>query len=153
MKMSRMIWGIRMMFAKGLNTFSQLALNWTKPPIFVLVILTAPVIALASDWRVHLSICNQDVTCAKEQAVARDLWDSQDWTPEFKESCRKQYIQMYAKDYRAAVKCVAALEEKKQEFELREAEINRKEDDTDTNKTIIIKRGYRPVRKQPLKTP
>ena len=141
-----------MLSDKRQNTGPTLVLDRTKALILTALLLTLPAAVSASDWRVHLSICNQDAACAKEQAVARDLWDSQEWTPEFKESCRQQYVQMYSKDYRAAVKCVTALEEKRQEFELREAEIDSRRDDND-NKTIIIKRGYRPVRKQPLKRP
>lgn len=107
---------------------------------FVLFIL--PTIGLASDWRVHLSVCNQDPNCAKEQAVARDLWDSQKWTPELKESCRKQYIQTYSKDYKGAVSCVQTLEKQRQEFQAREAYIDRKRREHKTYRSwggVIIK--------------
>ncbi len=106
------------------------------------VLLTIPAPAPADDWRVHLAICNQDPACAKEQAAARDLWDTQQWSPELKEACRKQYIQPYSKDYRAAVQCVAELETKRQEYELREAEINRKNKQNKTYRSwggIIVK--------------
>lgn len=104
--------------------------------------LTIAVTVSASDWRVHLSICNQDPDCAKEQAAARDLWDNQDWSPDLKETCRKQHIQVYAKDYRAALTCVSELEKQRQEFKLREAEIDRKRNEHKTYRTwggIIIK--------------
>ena len=91
-----------------------------------LCLLALPVVGSASDWRVHLGICNQDKACAQQQAAARDLWDTQNWTPELKETCRKQYIQVYAKDYRAALACVKDLEKQRQEFEQREAYIDRK---------------------------
>ena len=91
-----------------------------------LCLLTLPIVGSASDWRVHMGICKQDKACAQQQAIARDLWDSQNWTPELKETCRKQYIQVYDKDYRAAVDCVKDLEKERQEFEQREAYIDRK---------------------------
>ena len=96
----------------------------------------------ASDWRIHMSICNQDKTCAQEQAAARNLWDSQNWTPELKESCRKQFIQVYSKDYRSAVACVKELEKQRQEFQSREAYIDRKRREHKTYRTwggIIIR--------------
>lgn len=105
-------------------------------------ILAIPVTLSASDWRVHLSICNQDPACAKEQAAARDLWDNQNWSSDLKETCRKQYIQVYEKDYRAALKCVSELEKQRQEYELRQADINRKRNEHKTYRTwggIIIK--------------
>jgi hypothetical protein len=89
----------------------------------------------ASDWRVHMTICNQDKACAQEQAAARDLWDSQNWTPELKESCRKQYIQVYSKDYRSALACVKDLEKQRQEFQQREAYIDRKRREHKTYRT------------------
>jgi hypothetical protein len=91
-----------------------------------LLLFSLPSLVSASDWRVHLTICNQDKACAQEQAVARDVWDSQKWTPELKEACRKQYIQTYSKDYRAAVDCVKKLEKERQEFQQNEAYIDRK---------------------------
>ena len=99
--------------------------------IFRLLICTVffmalPVSGAASDWRVHMGICKQDKACAQQQAVARDLWDTQNWTPEFKETCRKQFIQVYSKDYRGAVSCVKQLETQRQEFQQREAYIDRK---------------------------
>lgn len=104
--------------------------------------LTIPVTGAASDWRMHLSICNQDPPCAKEQAAARDLWDNQSWSSDLKETCRKQYIQAYEKDYRAALKCVSELEKQRQEFELRQSDIDRKRNEHKTYRTrggIIIK--------------
>ena len=91
-----------------------------------LFFMVLPAGGLASDWRVHLGICNQDKACAQQQAVARDLWDSQNWTPKLKETCRKQYIQVYSKDYRGAVACVKELEKQRQEYQQREAYIDRK---------------------------
>jgi len=113
-----------------------------KRSFVILVLFFIPITTFASDWRVHLGICKQDADCAKEQAVARDMWDNQPWTMDLKESCRKQFIEVYSKDYRAAVKCVSALEEKKQEFDLRQAEIDRKRREHKTYRTwggIIIK--------------
>lgn len=98
--------------------------------------------ASASDWRMHLSICNQDPACAKQQAAARDLWDNQNWSPDLKETCRKQHIQVYAKDFSSAVKCVTELEKQRQEFELKQAEIDRKQNEKKTYRTwggIIVK--------------
>ena len=92
----------------------------------ILLLIGLPSVALASDWRVHMAICNQDKACAQEQAGARGLWDTQKWTPELKEACRKQYIQTYSKDYRAAVTCVKKLEKERQEFQQNEAYIDRK---------------------------
>ena len=106
------------------------------------ILLAVPYSAPADDWRVHLAICNQNPACAKEQAAARDLWDSQRWSPELKEACRKQYIQPYSKDYRAAVQCVAELEKQRQEYQLREAEIKRKNKQNKTYRSwggIIVK--------------
>ncbi len=95
--------------------------------VVVFLLSTAlPSAGFSSDWRVHLGICNQDPACAREQAAARSLWDSQKWTPELKESCRKQYIQPYAKDYRSAVQCVTDLEKQRQDMEMSEAYIDRK---------------------------
>jgi hypothetical protein len=122
----------------GLNAYCR---NM-KRHILLILLLALPTLASASDWRVHLPVCNQDAACAKEQALARDLWDKQNWTQEFKDSCRKQYIQSYSKDYRAAVACVTALEEKKQEFDLRQAEIDRKNKENKSYRTwggVIIK--------------
>ncbi len=110
--------------------------------IFTIVLVVSPSIGFSSDWRVHLSICNQDPACAKEQAAARDLWDSQNWTPELKESCRKQYIQVYSKDYRSAVQCLTSLEKKRQELQMNEAYIDRKRREHKTYRTwggIIVK--------------
>lgn len=111
--------------------------------ILVLIFLGVVPAALcsASDWRVHMTICNQDKACAQEQAAARDLWDSQNWTPELKESCRKQFIQVYSKDYRSALTCLKELEKQRQEFQQREAYIDRKRREHKTYRTwggIII---------------
>ena len=103
--------------------------------ICILILLALPVSGLASDWRVHMGVCNQDKACAQEQAAARDLWDSQNWTPELKESCRKQYIQVYSKDYRSALACVKDLEKERQEFQQREAYIDRKRREHKTYRT------------------
>ena len=94
--------------------------------ICVLFLLSLPTAVTASDWRVHMAICKQNKACAQQQAVDRDLWDSQKWTPELKEACRKQYIQTYSKDYSGAVDCVKKLERERQEFQQREAYIDRK---------------------------
>ena len=96
----------------------------------------------ASDWRVHLTICNQDPACAKKQAADRDLWDSRKWTPELKEACRKQYIASYSKDYSSALKCVTELEKQRQELEKNEAYIDRKRKEHKTYRSwggVIIK--------------
>lgn len=106
------------------------------------LLMVLPAGLTASDWRVHLSICNQDPACAKEQAASRDLWDSQRWTPELKESCRKKYIGPYAKDYSNALKCVTELEKQRQEMEKNEAYIDRKRKEHKTYRSwggIIIK--------------
>jgi hypothetical protein len=111
--------------------------------VFFFFMLTVfPAGGSASDWRVHLGICNQDPACAREQAAARDLWDGQKWTPELKETCRKQYIQPYAKDYRSAVQCVTGLEKQRQEMEMNEAYIDRKRREHKTYRSwggVIIK--------------
>lgn len=91
----------------------------------ILIVLLVPSIGSADNWRVHLKVCNQDTACAKEQAKARDLWDNMDWTEELKRSCRKQYIQPYWKDYIGAVNCVSQMENARQEFQLKESEIKR----------------------------
>ncbi len=107
-----------------------------------LLLLALPTLVPASDWRVHLNICNQDPACAKEQAAARDLWDSQKWTPELKDACRKRYIGPYAKDYTNALKCVTELERQRQEMEKNEAEIDRKRREHKTYRSwggVIIK--------------
>lgn len=96
-----------------------------KTTILALALIILPSLAVSSDWRVHLGVCNQDVACAKEQAKSRDLWDKQDWSVDLKESCRKQYIQTYSKDYTGALGCIAELEKERQEYRLRDSEINR----------------------------
>lgn len=101
-----------------------------------------PAAVSASDWRVHMKICNQDQACAKKQASSRDLWDSQNWTPELKEACRKQYISPYAKDYSGALNCVSELEKQRQEREKNEAYIDRKRKEHKTYRSwggVIIK--------------
>lgn len=110
--------------------------------VIFLLSTALPAPGFSSDWRVHLSICNQDSACAREQAAARSLWDSRQWTPELKESCRKQHIQAYAKDYRSAVQCVTDLEKQRQDMEIREAYIDRKRREHKTYRSwggIIIK--------------
>ena len=97
-----------------------------KALIYTIMCIAMPIAGSANDWRVHMAVCNQDKACAQEQATARSLWDNQKWTPELKESCRKQYIQVYSKDYRGAVACVKELEKQRQEFQQREAYIDRK---------------------------
>ncbi len=107
-----------------------------------LFVLLSAIAASAGDWRVHLKICNQDPVCAKEQAAARDLWESRNWTAELKESCRKKYIAPYSKDYSRALACVTELEKQRQELEMNEAYIDRKRKEHKTYRTwggIIIK--------------
>jgi hypothetical protein len=106
------------------------------------LLMVLPADAIASDWRIHLNICNQEPACAKEQAAARDLWESRNWTPALKESCRKKYIEPYAKDYSNALKCVTELEKQRQEMEKNEAYIDRKRKEQKTYRSwggIIIK--------------
>ena len=95
--------------------------------LLLLVVILTPVCSYGSNWRVHLKVCNQDIACAKEQEKARDLWNKQAWSKDLKESCRKQYIEPYWKDYIGAVNCVSQLEKARQDFRLKEAEIKKKE--------------------------
>lgn len=90
----------------------------------VLLIVTAES-GYGSNWRVHLKVCNQDAACAQEQEKARDLWNKQKWSKELKQTCKKQYILPYWKDYTGAVTCVVQLEKSRQEFQLRASEIQR----------------------------
>ena len=110
--------------------------------VALLILILTPTIGLAANWRVHLKVCNQDVACAKEQAKARDLWDGQKWSKDLKQSCKKQYIQPYWKDYTGAVNCVSQLERSRQEFQLRESEIRR------NNKANRTYRSYHGIRVQ-----
>ena len=93
--------------------------------LLILVLVLVPTIGSAGNWRVHMKVCNQDAACAKEQAKAQDLWNKQNWSRDLKQSCKKQHIQPYLKDYIGAVNCVSQLENARQEFRLRESEIKR----------------------------
>ena len=75
-----------------------------------IIILLLVSTASASNWRIHTAICNGNVGCMKEQAKAQNLWTGQAWDADLKDSCRKQYIQPYSKDYIGAVNCVYPLQ-------------------------------------------
>lgn len=104
------------------------------------LVIAIPVYGYGGNWRVHLKVCNQDAACAKEQEKARDLWNKQKWSKELKQTCRKQHIQPYWKDYTGAVNCVVQLENSRQEFQLRESEIRR---NNNARRTYRIRHGIR----------
>ena len=110
--------------------------------LLIAIVIVIPTSGYGGNWRVHLKVCNQDAACAKEQEKARDLWDKQKWNRELKQSCRKQYIQPYWKDYTGAVNCVVQLENSRQEFQLRESEIRR------NNNSRRTYRSYHGIRVQ-----
>jgi hypothetical protein len=86
--------------------------------ITALVILAA-LPAYSSDWQVHLSACDYDRLCAKEQAKARDLWESQPWDEDLKDVCRMHVSASYIRyrDYVLAVNCVFGLQTVRNEKE------------------------------------
>lgn len=138
--MSEWIWKTENVSFAGMHDWQQSTILLFCGLIGCFLII--PLTVSASDWRMYLGICNQDPVCAKEQAAARDIWDNQNWSTDLKATCRKQYIQVYAKDYRAAVTCVSELEKQRQEFELRQADIDRKRNEHKTYRTwggIIVK--------------
>ena len=83
----------------------------TIKAITALVVL-AVLPAYASDWRVHLSACDQDRLCAKEQAKALILWESQPWDEDLKDVCRMHVSASHIRyrDYVLAVNCVFGLQ-------------------------------------------
>jgi hypothetical protein len=72
-----------------------------------------PTLSHAVNWRQHLSHCNWDEACAKEQARARKLWNEQSWDDDLKGACYTQHLSstyIMDRDYVAAVDCVYALQ-------------------------------------------
>ena len=87
--------------------------------ISVLVILGTASTLYSSDWRAHLLACDLDRLCAKEQAKARDLWESQRWDEDLKDVCRMHVSASYIRyrDYVLAVNCVFGLQTERNERE------------------------------------
>ncbi len=64
-------------------------IKWTVIAAFIVMGMSN--YANAGDYTKHLAFCKQDKACAQQQAMAFDLYTTQKWDKDLKESCRKQY--------------------------------------------------------------
>ena len=106
----------------------------------VAIVLMAITTQAASNWRYHGKVCNNNTACMKEQAKAQDLWTGQNWDDDLKRTC-DHHLQMYNKDYIAAVNCVAPLQLARQDYIAQQAQIER--DRAETNRANEEARYYR----------
>lgn len=108
--------------------------------ITIAIVLIAVTAQAGSNWRNHVKVCNGNKVCMKEQAKAQDLWTGQVWDEDLKRTC-DHHLQMYNKDYIAAVNCVYPLQVSRQDYIARQTQNER--DRAETQRARAEARYYR----------
>ena len=99
-------------------------IKWTVIAAFIVIGISEH--ANAGDYTKHLGGCNQDKACAQQQVMAFDLYTTQKWDKDLKESCRKHYLNgtnLSNHDNVGALNCFDMLQTARLEYQQKESNI------------------------------